>query len=114
MNAADRSRPGSSSHDTVTPHKATEGADKQISPLDTLTKRTSSPFPFGDEKQVEKALEKIIDYVENAGEITLLQKSLLEIHKNILDHTYDTTTIDRRLALVSERCVAVVGKGLGD
>jgi len=56
---------------------------------------------FGDEKQVEKALQKIIDYVENAGEISQLQKSLLALHQSLLDRTHDSATIDRRLVLVS-------------
>jgi hypothetical protein len=54
-----------------------------------------------DEKQVEKALQKIIDYVENAGEITQLQKSLIGLHQSLLDRSNDTATIDRRLSLVS-------------
>jgi hypothetical protein len=61
----------------------------------------SIPTIFADEKQVERALQKIIEYVENAGEISQLQKSLLTLHQTLLDRNYDTATIDRRLALVS-------------
>lgn len=50
---------------------------------------------------MERALQKIVDYVENAGEITQLQKSLLALHQSLLDRNYDTATIERRLALVS-------------
>lgn len=56
---------------------------------------------LGDERQVEKALEKIIDYVENAGEITQLQKSLMALHQSLLDRNLDISTIDRRLCSVS-------------
>ncbi|UZJ51534.1 hypothetical protein CBS101457_000854 [Exobasidium rhododendri] len=55
----------------------------------------------GDEKQVERALHKIVDYVENAGEIAHLQKSLLELHQSLLDRSHDPATIDRRLTVVS-------------
>lgn len=56
---------------------------------------------LGGERQIEKALEKIIDYVENAGEITQLQKSLMTLHQTFLDRNLDTSMIDRRLYLVS-------------
>lgn len=56
---------------------------------------------FGDEKQVEKTLQKIIDYVEDAGEIRQLQKSLIALNQNLLSRNYDTATIDRRLTMVS-------------
>jgi hypothetical protein len=78
--------------------------------LDNTTSSTQANCSFnteavsswlGDERQVERVLQKIFDYVENAGEITQVQKSLLGLHQSLLDRSNDTATIDRRLSLVS-------------
>jgi len=90
---------------------STEAREADVSPSDSSPGKIHAKESYEagglssswlkDEKQVEKALQKIIDYVENAGEITQLQKALIGLHQSLLDRSNDTATIDRRLSLVS-------------